>query len=169
MPHTGHPGTRIKSLLDLEQPKAYGASGYDAQVARMMNLSYTGFAVNVVLAAKHRMNEINPLDYAYHALNCSLKEISYSATEYNMVNSYMQSTCQSHELVHLFAVNRQEEQIRYRPYEQDSNRMLLWHGSRIGNFMGILKQGLRGAPLTAKANVWHFFQAFYKSILTCKF
>ncbi|OAD03837.1 hypothetical protein MUCCIDRAFT_125379, partial [Mucor lusitanicus CBS 277.49] len=35
---------------------------------------------------------------------------------------------------------------------KEANRKLLWHGSRVGNFMGILKQGLRATPRTSSKN-----------------
>ena len=43
-------------------------------------------------------------------------------------------------------MDRENEGGRYQPFEQDPNRMLLWHGSRLTNFVGILSQGLRIAP-----------------------
>lgn len=71
-----------------------------------------------------------------------------------MIKNYMQSTSNgNHELVHLLAVNRGDEENRFRPFEKESNRKLLWHGSRVGNFMGILKQGLRVSPRTSSFNV----------------
>lgn len=120
----------------------------------MEDLSYVGFAANVILAAKHHLNTINPLQYAYHALNCSLRPIEPESTEYQLIHNYMQSTTTgTYELVNLLAVNRADEEQRFRPFEQEANRKLLWHGSRIGNFMGILKQGLRVSPRTSTSNV----------------
>jgi len=43
-------------------------------------------------------------------------------------------------------VDRENEGSRYQAFEKDPNRMLLWHGSRLTNFVGILSQGLRIAP-----------------------
>ena len=46
----------------------------------------------------------------------------------------------------IFKVSRQGEYKRFKPFEQLHNRQLLWHGSRLTNFAGILSQGLRIAP-----------------------
>lgn len=43
-------------------------------------------------------------------------------------------------------MNRNGEGKRYRAFQELHNRRLLWHGSRVTNFAGILSQGLRIAP-----------------------
>ncbi|KAI9257420.1 ankyrin repeat-containing domain protein [Sporodiniella umbellata] len=149
---------RSNSDKDIVKPilfeKSYGSysSSFDKEFASLLDLSYVGFAANVILAAKNQMNEISPLDYAYRSLNCSLQEIQESETDYDMIKSYMCSSSSGNELLNVFSVQREEEKSRFKPYENSPNRALLWHGSRIGNFMGILKQGLRGAPQIANNN-----------------
>lgn len=52
--------------------------------------------------------------------------------------------------------------------------MLLWHGSRVSNFVGILSQGLRIAPPEAPASGYLFGKGIYladmaeKSINYCR-
>ena len=46
----------------------------------------------------------------------------------------------------MWKVERAGEAQRYAPFAADDNRMLLWHGSRVTNFAGIMSQGLRIAP-----------------------
>jgi poly [ADP-ribose] polymerase len=48
------------------------------------------------------------------------------------------------ELVDLFELHSEIEKERYT--KDIPNKMLLWHGSRLTNFVGILSQGLRIAP-----------------------
>lgn len=49
-------------------------------------------------------------------------------------------------LFQLFTVQREGEAKRFKPFKKLHNRKLLWHGSRVTNFAGILSQGLRIAP-----------------------
>lgn len=49
-------------------------------------------------------------------------------------------------LMQLFKVAKDGEAKRYKPFKKLPNRKLLWHGSRLSNFAGILSQGLRIAP-----------------------
>lgn len=44
------------------------------------------------------------------------------------------------EVLEVFSVARHGEKKRYKPFSKMANRMLLWHGSRITNFAGILSQ-----------------------------
>lgn len=53
-------------------------------------------------------------------------------------------TSYSMELVDLFRVSSDNENVRYT--NDIDNKMLLWHGSRLTNYVGILSQGLRIAP-----------------------
>ena len=43
-------------------------------------------------------------------------------------------------------MRRAGEATRFGRWAQDDNRLLLWHGSRLSNFVGLLSQGLRIAP-----------------------
>ncbi|KAL6208200.1 hypothetical protein ACLB2K_019151 [Fragaria x ananassa] len=51
-----------------------------------------------------------------------------------------------HVLQLIFRASREGEAERYRKFLSMKNRMLLWHGSRLTNWAGILSQGLRIAP-----------------------
>lgn len=58
-------------------------------------------------------------------------------------------------LVDAYHVGRPGELDRFKPFE-GTKRKLLWHGSRLCNYVGILNQGLRIAP---KEGPLHFLSA----------
>ena len=59
-------------------------------------------------------------------------------------------------------MQRDGEDARYaREGEPLGNRMLLWHGSRMTNFVGILSQGLRIAPPEAPVTGYMFGKGVY--------
>lgn len=66
-----------------------------------------------------------------------------------MINRYMKTTHgKTHsqytlELLEVLACRKESEHQRFKDV---GNRMLLWHGSRMSNWAGILSQGLRIAP-----------------------
>lgn len=77
---------------------------------------------------------------------------------YDMVAKYMQDTGagpsgENYDLLHLFQLERENESARFQPFTAVDNRMLLWHGSKISNLIGILKQGLRIKPAQANESV----------------
>ncbi|CAF4279143.1 unnamed protein product, partial [Rotaria sordida] len=49
-------------------------------------------------------------------------------------------------LKELFKIIREGEDDRFQKWKKLKNHQLLWHGSRITNFAGILSQGLCIAP-----------------------
>ncbi|GJV27547.1 poly [ADP-ribose] polymerase 1, partial [Tanacetum coccineum] len=73
------------------------------------------------------------------------------------------------ELEEVFTVDRQGEFDKFSPYKDKlKNKMLLWHGSRLTNFVGILSQGLRIAPHEAPASGDMFGKGIYFADLVSK-
>ena len=58
------------------------------------------------------------------------------------------------------------ESLRYR--KDLHNKKLLWHGSRLTNFVGILSQGLRIAPPEAPATGYMFGKGVYFADMSSK-
>ena len=52
-------------------------------------------------------------------------------------------------ILNVFALERKGEAERISQWKHLKNKTLLWHGSKIANFMGIFAQGLRIAPSEA--------------------
>ncbi|KAH9786480.1 poly (ADP-ribose) polymerase 2 [Citrus sinensis] len=66
------------------------------------------------------------------------------------------------DIVQIFRVEREGETERFKKQLSNSkNRMLLWHGSRLTNWTGILSQGLRIAPPEAPATGYMFGKGVY--------
>ena len=62
----------------------------------------------------------------------------------------------------MFECDRQDSQFRHLPFRKAlSNKRLLFHGSRLSNFVGILSQGLRIAPPTAPKTGYMFGKGIY--------
>ena len=67
---------------------------------------------------------------------------------------------------------RENEQKEFN--KKIGNNMVLWHGSRVSNFVGILSQGLRIAPPEAPVSGYLFGKGIYladmaeKSINYCR-
>jgi poly [ADP-ribose] polymerase len=69
------------------------------------------------------------------------------------------------EIVDVFECKRQGEEERFMKLH---NRMLLWHGSRLTNFVGILSQGLRIAPPEAPSTGYMFGKGVYFADMVSK-
>lgn len=61
------------------------------------------------------------------------------------------------EILDVIKLDRNEEEAKF--LSDIGNRQLLWHGSRLSNYAGILSQGLRIAP--PEAPVVSFYHNIY--------
>ena len=98
-----------------------------------------------------------------------------------MIEEYVKNThASTHtqyslEIAEVFKVARKGEAKRFKPFRALPNRMLLWHGSRVTNFAGILSQGLRIAPPEVSYHHFNFvvisssihFNFRHRSLDTC--
>ncbi|XP_078440531.1 poly(ADP-ribose) polymerase 2 [Wolffia australiana] len=116
-----------------------------------------------------------PLDEKYNKLHCNISPLDHDCEDYKLVEKYL---CNTHapthkdwelELEDVFALEREGEFDRYASHrDRLQNKMLLWHGSRVTNFVGILSQGLRIAPPEAPVTGYMFGKGIYFADLVSK-
>ncbi|KAL6042215.1 Poly [ADP-ribose] polymerase 2 [Balamuthia mandrillaris] len=116
----------------------------------------------------------NPIDSSYKALNTVLVPISETSEDYKRISLYIRNThAPTHtsytlELDSLFSVQRAGEHERFANYASLHNHQLLWHGSRLTNYVGILSQGLRIAPPEAPVTGYMFGKGVYFADMVTK-
>ncbi|XP_017616081.2 poly [ADP-ribose] polymerase 1 [Gossypium arboreum] len=115
------------------------------------------------------------LDEKYKKLHCDITPLPHDSEDFQLIEKYLLTThAPTHtdwklELEEVFSLEREGELDKFAPYrEKLSNRMLLWHGSRLTNFVGILSQGLRIAPPEAPATGYMFGKGVYFADLVSK-
>lgn len=84
--------------------------------------------------------------------------------EYQIIRQYIKNGYPGfHDgfIQNIFALERKGETQRIKQWSHLKNNMLLWHGSRASNFMGILNQGLRIAPPEAPTTGYMFGKGVY--------
>lgn len=101
-------------------------------------------------------NEVlNPLDSLYDKMNADISALDQGSQEYQQIIDYIRQTNRFSDIkVHaqkIFQVVRQGEKERFMKLP-NSNRYLLWHGSSLTNFVGILSNGLKIAPKEVDLN-----------------
>jgi poly [ADP-ribose] polymerase 1 len=112
-------------------------------------------------------DELNPLDCRYDQLKAELAPLKHTSKEFKTIQEFVNNThADTHNTYKLivedvFKVKREGEAARYKPFKKLHNRQLLWHGSRLTNFVGILKNGLRIAPPEAPATGYMFGKGVY--------
>ncbi|XP_067616114.1 poly [ADP-ribose] polymerase isoform X1 [Eurosta solidaginis] len=127
-----------------------------------------------MLKAENKEDKVNPLDQHYDQLKAKLEPIDRSTEEFDILEKYVRNTHgETHkmyelEIVDIFKVARQGESRRYKPFKKLENRKLLWHGSRITNFAGILSHGLKIAPPEAPVTGYMFGKGIYFADMVSK-
>ncbi|KAJ0113104.1 hypothetical protein Patl1_00987 [Pistacia atlantica] len=114
-----------------------------------------------------KCNQEDPLYSHYQRLHCQLMPVEADSEEYSIIAKYMLNThAKTHSsytvgIVQIFKVVREGEVERFKKFSHSKNRMLLWHGSRLTNWTGILSQGLRIAPPEAPVTGYMFGKGVY--------
>ncbi|OQE36958.1 hypothetical protein PENCOP_c011G01823 [Penicillium coprophilum] len=126
---------------------------------------------NEIMTSSKQNDDIHPLDRQFQSLGMKeMTELDPKSTEFIELESYLQNSRgethhMSYKVVNIFRIERQGENDRFNSSSYanipNSDRRLLWHGSRSTNFGGILSQGLRIAPPEAPVNGYMFGKGVY--------
>ncbi|GAB1609603.1 poly [ADP-ribose] polymerase tankyrase-like isoform X2 [Argonauta hians] len=130
------------------------------QMKIVENLLDYELASRILLGAQHRLKEINPLDYIYKAIGCHIKLMTETETETQYILKYIYSTDNSAKVHAIYRLSRAGEEDRVQELNLD-NRMLLWHGSGVPNFISILSRGLLVNPPEAPSTGQLFGKGIY--------
>ncbi|KAK4474895.1 hypothetical protein MN116_000747 [Schistosoma mekongi] len=125
-------------------------------------LSDIEFAVNIM--KNNQSCTENIIDVNYKRLNCEIHPLQSIDPMYSLLTDYMNQThgithnWYTLEILDIFKCQKPPEQGNFEDY---GNRMLLWHGSRLTNWVGILGRGLQIAPPEAPCSGYMFGKGVY--------
>ncbi|XP_006883337.1 PREDICTED: poly [ADP-ribose] polymerase 2 [Elephantulus edwardii] len=128
--------------------------------------------IAIKLVKTELQSQEHPLDQHYRNLRCALCPLDHTSYEFKVIAQYLQSThAPTHSdytmtLLDVFEVEKEGEKEAFR--EDLQNRMLLWHGSRLSNWVGILSHGLRIAPPEAPITGYMFGKGIYFADMSSK-
>uniref|UniRef100_A0A8C9ZP10 Poly [ADP-ribose] polymerase n=1 Tax=Sander lucioperca TaxID=283035 RepID=A0A8C9ZP10_SANLU len=142
------------------------------KIALLEALSDIQIAVKMVQYSED--SDEHPLDRQYSSLRCQMQPLASSSHEYTVgvIEKYLQSThAPTHHdytmtVLDIFSVDRDGESNNF--LSEMHNRTLLWHGSRLTNYVGILSQGLRVAPPEAPVTGYMFGKGIYFADMSSK-
>jgi len=109
---------------------------------------------------------MNPIDINYRKLRAEIVPLEKYRAEYQMIDQMVQNTQSDEfkytiELEEVFELTREGEAERFIPYTKLPHHRLLWHGSRLANYIGIVSQGLRIAPAEAPVTGYFLGKGIY--------
>ncbi|KAI0985382.1 hypothetical protein GJ496_004262 [Pomphorhynchus laevis] len=114
-------------------------------------------------------SSVNPIDRHYEQLNCGIKLLSHDFEIFTKIKESLISThaVKNHgfkiEVIDVFELEKSIE-----AFNDVGNKRLLWHGSRLMNFAGILGRGLKIAPPEAPSTGYMFGKGVYFADVSSK-
>ncbi|KAK5860334.1 hypothetical protein PBY51_021821 [Eleginops maclovinus] len=156
-------GLKTPPIIDTEEE-------LKEKISLLEALSDIQIAVKMVQSSGD--SDEHPVDRQYSSLQCQLQPLHSSSKEFEVISKYLQSThANTHKdytmtILDIFTVDRAGETDNF--LSQMHNRTLLWHGSRLSNWCGILSQGLRVAPPEAPVTGYMFGKGIYFADMSSK-
>ena len=130
-------------------------------------------AICILLGAQYRSKEINPLDYIYNSLQTHFEVVENASNEFSMIQKYIHNSQPKTKVVDVFRVIRKGENMKSIQWSGTPNHLLLFHGTKVFNYLGIFSNGLKIAPPEAPSTGYlfgkglYFADMFSKSIQYC--
>ncbi|XP_034470522.1 poly [ADP-ribose] polymerase 2 isoform X1 [Hippoglossus hippoglossus] len=163
--------TRIPHDFGLKTPPIINTEEeLKEKIALLEALSDIQIAVKMVQSSEG--GDEHPLDRQYSSLQCKLQPLESGSDEFKVIEKYLLSThASTHQdytmsVLDMFSVDRDGESSSF--ISQLHNRTLLWHGSRLSNWVGILSKGLRVAPPEAPSTGYMFGKGIYFADMSSK-
>ncbi|KAF3041104.1 hypothetical protein E8E12_006286 [Didymella heteroderae] len=147
------------------------------EIELLESLSDMKEAIDMLKASRKDDGHLNELDRQFQKLGMDeMEPLSAKSSEFTELSDYLLKTKgATHNVKYavqdIFRIQRKGEFERFNksPFAKVSgNRRLLWHGSRVTNFAGILGQGLRIAPPEAPATGYMFGKGIYLADMSSK-
>ncbi|CAD8206329.1 unnamed protein product [Paramecium octaurelia] len=117
-------------------------------------------------------DDSNVIDENFKKLGINMQFLEPTDEKVSTIKQFVQNThCETHrgyglEVLDVFELQKEQDDNRFK--KELGNRMLLWHGSRLTNFVGILSQGLRIAPPEAPVTGYMFGKGVYFADMVSK-
>jgi poly [ADP-ribose] polymerase 2/3/4 len=116
--------------------------------------------------------QLNEDDLNYQKLRVHITPLDKDCKMHRTILAYVENThAETHnnyslQVENIFEISSPSEQQNYR--SDLGNKYLLWHGSRLTNYVGILSQGLRIAPPEAPSTGYMFGKGVYFADIVSK-
>ncbi|KAI6205296.1 Poly [ADP-ribose] polymerase [Aphelenchoides besseyi] len=135
-----------------------------AELDLLETLAEVQIAAEAMKEENTEVEKKHPSDINYERLNCPLKPLDKDHKNYKLAEQYLTNTQgRTHhlnlKLLNVFEIDRPGESDVFK--DDLENQTLLWHGSRISNWFGILYKGLKIAPPEAPSTGYMFGKGIY--------
>lgn len=163
--------TTIPHVFGWNRPPVLDSDAHIKKEVELLEALTDMDVANEIMKDSREDEEINQLDRQFQSLGMAeMTRLDHKSTEFTELANYLSNSRGAthyllYQVIDIFRIERQGENDRFNssPFAKlkNSDRRLLWHGSRSTNFGGILSQGLRIAPPEAPVNGYMFGKGVY--------
>ena len=115
------------------------------------------------MGAIKNLDNIHPLDYIINSLGCNIIELDEGFTEKVFIENFLKNTgAYTYNIKNIFKIIKSRQDINFNPNNFE-NRIILCHGTKSENILGILSEGLKISPVQAKIQGNAFGEGIYLS------
>ena len=135
--------------------------------------------------SEEKQEPMHPTDARYRTLKTNIKLLDNKSNKFKIIEKFVKTThATTHDkyslkVVDVFEIERENERKKFVKHceelfegddekKAETNTQLLWHGSRVSNYVGILSQGLRIAPPEAPSTGYMFGKGLYFADMVSK-
>jgi len=153
-----------KNFVNTPIPPIDNERELETKLSMIKNLGDFELVSRMLLGAHNKKKEVNPMDYVLSALNVKLEALDKESEEFRTLMEYIKNT--SNETIeksikNIFVLQRRGEAENFQKWKKLANKKLLFHGSKVSNFMGIMSQGLKIAPAWAPSTGLAYGKGIY--------
>lgn len=148
----------------------------------IFDLVHFEIVIKLMCASYSQQYKIGPYDYIFNCMSFKMASLSRQTEEFGIIQQYIingldsslsKSMAQNNYnfgygnnkpeqyLTNIYAVERKGEKDKFKAWSGEKNSMLLWHGTKTGNVMGILQNGFRIAPTNVDSSGAMFGEGIY--------
>ncbi|KAL2010392.1 hypothetical protein VTN00DRAFT_6199 [Thermoascus crustaceus] len=170
--------TTIPHVFGRNRPPVINHGDYIKREVKLLEALTDMEIANEIVKGSKDTDTIHPLDRQFMGLGMQeMTPLDRTSTEFTELENYLLKSYgtthhMNYQVIDIFRIERQGEQERFMnsKYSKipNSNRRLLWHGSRSTNYGGILSQGLRIAPPEAPVSGYMFGKGVYFADISTK-
>ncbi|KAL2834935.1 poly polymerase catalytic domain-containing protein [Aspergillus cavernicola] len=170
--------TTIPHIFGRNRPPVLDNETYIKKEVELLEALTDMEVAEKIMKDSAQVEDVNPIDRQYEGLGMQqMTPLDHTSTEFHELEQYLsESRGATHNLkyrvIDIFRIERQGEYDRFSSSSfaslKNSNRRLLWHGSRSTNYGGILSQGLRIAPPEAPVSGYMFGKGVYFADMSSK-
>ncbi len=153
-------------IFQIFQPVKPLLNRFDLEKEREVldNLSYFENTVKILLGSKYKSPIINPIDYVLSSMNLKINLLNKENSEYDLIINYINNSESNIKIKNIFKIEKIGEEKNYNfKWDKLQNKTLLFHGSKVFNFLGILTNGLKICPSEAPSTGQAFGKGIYFS------